>query len=322
VRSTPLTNSRFQHSHLKFSSRPQQLVVVVDTGSVELWIDNADFDEGASTTYKPAGGPLKIDYRSDSVTGGIAQDVVGFDTFSVEPQNFLLADTMTTPPLGTNNGNAGVPAPDAKSALGTTAFVPALLAKYPSNEPTISYKFPPPPGSRETRAEHHNEQSGGVLTIGGRNESLFTGDVEFLPLVTFGGLRTHWSLPVLGWYPISSCTWLFLTHAHQSQGSPSVGRTLPCRLVASLPLTLVRHSSAALRTQLQQSMPRSPTPGRWTVTLLAFTDSVCSFFCSPGLFLTPRLLHSLRCHNQDLHLFRWKALAHRAAGDEPRTNQQ
>ena len=277
MRSTPLTNSRFQHSQLKFSNRPQTLVVVVDTGSVELWIDNADFDEGASSTYKPAGGPTTITYRSDSVTGPIGSDVVGFDTFSVEPQTFLLADTMTSPPLGTNNGNAGVPAPDARSTLGTTAFVPALLAKYPANEPEISYKFPGISGSRETRAEHHNEPSGGVLTIGGRNESLFTGDVEFLPLVTFGGLRTHWALPVIGLYPISSCDCLFLTHAHQSQGSPSVGRTSPCRLVVSLPLTLVRHSSAALRTQLQPSMPRFPAPGRWMVTLLAFTDSVCSF---------------------------------------------
>ena len=206
MRSTPLTNSRFQHSQLKFSSRHQPLVVVVDTGSVELWIKNPDFDEGASTTYKPAGGPVTITSHSDPVTGGIAEDVVGFDTFSVEAQHFLLADTFPPTVPGAINGYAGVAAPDAKSTLGTASFVPALLAKYPSNEPEISYKFPTISGHRETRAELHNDQSRGVLTIGGQNSSLFTGDVEFLPLVTFGGLRTHWALPVLGLYPISSYT--------------------------------------------------------------------------------------------------------------------
>ena len=126
-----------------------------------------------------------------------------FGDFSVTPQRFLLGDAVTSPPVDPNNGNLGLPAPDAGSAFGATPFWSAVRKNDPTVDSQMSFKFPPAPGSgRETREEHHHDQSGGVLTIGGRNDTLITGDVEFLPLFTFGGLRTHWALPVLGLYPI------------------------------------------------------------------------------------------------------------------------
>lgn len=35
---------------------------------------------------------------------------------------------------------------------------------------------------------------GGVMTLGGRNSSLFTGDVDFVNLVAIGGVQHYWSL--------------------------------------------------------------------------------------------------------------------------------
>jgi cathepsin D len=179
----------------------QQFRVVPDTGSVDLWIDSADFDRGASSTFSVVGGPATITYRSGSVTGDVAEDIVQFGSFEATPQRFLLGTTITTPPVDPNNGNLGLPAPDATSPLSPFGAQP-FWANVRANDPTVdsrmSFKFPPAPGgSRQTRSEHH-EDSGGVLTIGGVNDTLFTGDVEFLPLFSFGGLCTHWALPVLG----------------------------------------------------------------------------------------------------------------------------
>lgn len=203
MRSTPFTSSRFQYSQLKFSNSPQPFRAVPDTGSADLWIDNTKFDRGASSTFKQVGGPATISYRSGSVTGDVAEDVVTFGGFSVSTQRFLLGAATPNAPVDPNNGNIGLPAPDATSPFGATPFWSAVRKNDPTIDSQMSFKFPPAPGgSRETREVEHNEPSGGVLTVGGVNASLFTGNVEFCPLVTFGGLRTHWALPVSGLYPI------------------------------------------------------------------------------------------------------------------------
>jgi len=49
------------------------------------------------------------------------------------------------------------------------------------------------------------EEFGGIFTLGGRNQTLYTGDVEFLPLVTINGQKTYWLLNVLGAYLIRPC---------------------------------------------------------------------------------------------------------------------
>lgn len=43
-----------------------------------------------------------------------------------------------------------------------------------------------------------DEEPGGVLTLGGTNSTLFTGDIEFLDLQTSGGTQTFWLLEMSG----------------------------------------------------------------------------------------------------------------------------
>ena len=205
MRPTPLTGLRFQHSQLKSLNSPQQFHVVPDTGSVDLWIDSSKFDRSASHTFQQVGGPATINfvYHSGSVTGDVAEDVVTFGGYTNPHQRFLLGTTMTNPPVAPRSGNLGLPAPDAApgSAFGADPFWPAVRKNDPKIDSQLSFKFPPKPGStREAREVEHNQPPvvGGVLTVGGQNTTLFTGDVEFLPLFTFGGLNTYWALPVLG----------------------------------------------------------------------------------------------------------------------------
>ena len=164
-----------------------------------MWVDDAKFDEGSSTTYKSLGRTGTIPYQSGSVSGNVGEDVVAFGGYSVPNQDFLLANSINVSP--SSSGHIGLSAPDAPSYIGVAPFWANARAKDPSIDSRISFKLPGISGGRETRAEEHIEQTG-VLTVGGVNTTLFTGDVEFLPLVTFGGLRTHWALPVLGLYPI------------------------------------------------------------------------------------------------------------------------
>jgi len=52
------------------------------------------------------------------------------------------------------------------------------------------------------------EAFGGIFTLGGRNQTSYVGDVEFLPLVTIGGRKTYWLINVSGAYLVPPCLML------------------------------------------------------------------------------------------------------------------
>ena len=50
-----------------------------------------------------------------------------------------------------------------------------------------------------------DEDFGGIFTLGGQNKTLYTGDVEFLPLVTNTGRQTYWLLSLSGILLVCTC---------------------------------------------------------------------------------------------------------------------
>ena len=177
--------------------------------------------------------------------------------FQVQRQPWLLVD-QTSASLSSNAGIMGL-AFDTIANTGATPFWQTLATTNQLTTPEMSFWF--------TRllddATAQEEEFGGIFTLGGQNKTLYTGDVEFLPLVTNVGRQTYWLLNVSGMFLICTVLSMHFSHARPSiQGSRLTRRTLPCRPVDLLPLTLVRRSLVALRPPFQRSTPRSPTPNR------------------------------------------------------------
>jgi cathepsin D len=104
----------------------------------------------------------------------------------------LLVDQTTADLLdGSNAGIIGL----AFETIANTASTPFWQTLADSNQlttPEMSFWM-----TRESNNPTAPEETfGGVFTLGGQNQTLFQGDIEFLPLVTNVGRPTYWLLNV------------------------------------------------------------------------------------------------------------------------------
>ena len=127
--------------------------------------------------------------------------------FQVTNQSWLLVDQTSANLLdGSNAGIMGL-AFSAIANTGATPFWQTLAQSSKLTTPEMGFWFTRLLGD----ASAQQEAFGGIFTLGGQNQTLFTGNVEFLPLVTNAGKQTYWLLNLSGTYldPLP-CTKLFL----------------------------------------------------------------------------------------------------------------
>ncbi|KAL1945921.1 hypothetical protein VTO73DRAFT_1923 [Trametes versicolor] len=193
---------------VQIGTPPQTFKVVLDTGSSDLWVPATNclscgqtppFDSTQSSTLQQvtsASGSsqsVRIRYGSGQVQGILVSDTVSMAGFNVNPQNFLLVESMTTGLLdGDVSGIMGL----AFEGLASTNAVPlwqSLANDGQFSSPEFSFWL----DRHLDDTNPPDEQSGGVLTLGGTNSTLFTGDIEFLPL-TNAATPTFWMLTMTG----------------------------------------------------------------------------------------------------------------------------
>ncbi|KAJ7114926.1 aspartic peptidase domain-containing protein [Mycena epipterygia] len=194
-------SDRDYYSTIQIGTPPQSFNVMLDTGSSDLFIldstcflctDNAPlFDHSRSSTFSEdeLSPPVVIIYGKGSVGGTVGQDRVSMGTFSVSSQGFLAADFVSDGLLeGSVSGLIGLAFQD----LAETAALPfwqGLIKTNQLSSPEMAFQL--------TRSQSASDVPGGTFTLGGTNSSLFTGDIEFLDLVS-SSLPTLWQLSVSG----------------------------------------------------------------------------------------------------------------------------
>jgi len=121
--------------------------------------------------------------------------------FQVKLQPWLRVDQIS-PNLvrGTTSGVLGLGF-DALAEIGATPFWETLADSGQLATPEMSFWFTRLNGDPNASGE----EFGGIFTLGGRNQTMYTGDVEFYPLVTIGGRKTYWLLNVSGAFLIRPC---------------------------------------------------------------------------------------------------------------------
>lgn len=210
MRLTTLGQLTFSALSTKNPNSPQSFNVVLDTGSSDLWVtssacttcdrDTPSFNEAASSTFQAAQDstgqpvPVSITYGSGAVAGDLVRDTVAMGGFQMPRQPWLLVDQTSANLLtGTNAGIMGL-AFDTIANTGAVPFWQALADGNQLTTPEMSFWFTRLLGDQNAQVEDF----GGVFTLGGQNQTLYTGDVEFLPLVTNVGRQTYWLLNVSG----------------------------------------------------------------------------------------------------------------------------
>ncbi|KAH8799214.1 aspartic peptidase domain-containing protein [Flagelloscypha sp. PMI_526] len=193
------------------SPDPRQFSVLVDTGSSDLWVtsqpsgckgaDNRDayandpvfplYDSSKSSTYKGLvffyallvkNTNTTVTYGSGEVEGKVATEMISFEGFLASEQSFInvLDDDVC---FRNNSGLLGLAWPSL-SEIGKLGEPFWLTLSSHGVFDNKEFGFYLARGTdKEFEQLHQNAQwAGGMLTLGGVNETVYTGDIEFLNL--------------------------------------------------------------------------------------------------------------------------------------------
>ncbi|KAK9508301.1 hypothetical protein O3M35_007995 [Rhynocoris fuscipes] len=153
---------------------PQVFSVVFDTGSSELWVPSVKclsnscakhrrFDAQYSTTYKPTGKSVFIEYGTGSIYGKIATDTLSIGSMEVKEQHFIEALSQSRDPflLTEMDGIMGLAL--SGEIENSTTPVGSMMQQSILAEPVFSFYL-----NRDT-----SDSFGGELIFGGMNTKLF-----------------------------------------------------------------------------------------------------------------------------------------------------
>lgn len=184
---TPLTNylNAQYFTEVEIGTPPQTFKVILDTGSLNLWVPLNDcgslacflhqkYDHDASSLYKANGSEFAIQYGSGLLEGYVSQDTVSLGGLVIPNQDF--AEATNEPGLafafGKFDGILGL----AYDTISVNKIVPPIYnAINQGLLDTAQFAFALGDTSKD-------ENDGGVATFGGYDTTAFTGDIKWLPV--------------------------------------------------------------------------------------------------------------------------------------------
>merc|ERR550539_1195978 len=172
---------------------PQQLRVVYDTGSSNLWVNkqtgflspHKHYDDTKSSTYVKNGSTFNIRYGSGPVSGFYSQDTIHLGDIDISDYTFAEVDnTKGLGPawaVGHFDGICGMGWDDI-SVDHVKTPLRALVESGSLDEPVFAFYL----GSGGADGE---------LTIGGVNSAHYTGDFHYVPVVDMiPGKTGYWEI--------------------------------------------------------------------------------------------------------------------------------
>ncbi|KAJ1987512.1 aspartic proteinase precursor [Dimargaris cristalligena] len=176
---------------------PQNFKLVPDTGSSNLWVPStqcssiacflhARYDSSQSSTYKANGTDFAIHYGSGSLEGFISNDVFSMGGVTVPQQDF--AEATKEPGLafafGKFDGIVGL----GYDTISVNHIVPPfyhMVEQKLIDEPVFAFYL---------SDENKNKGAEGVMTLGGVDESHYTGDITWADVRRKG----YWEVDLQG----------------------------------------------------------------------------------------------------------------------------
>ncbi|CAE6449784.1 unnamed protein product [Rhizoctonia solani] len=190
------------YAMVEVGTPPQSYAVILDTGSSDLWLQSVDcapctgekINATISSSLQRTSSPFSITYGIGSVKGTLVNDVVSIGSssdFTVQNQVWGLVNyTLGTPVPGDIAGLMGLGFKNL-AASQATPFWEALVSNNKWHAPMMSFWM--------TRYNNVSTASaaefGGEFILGGTNEALYTGDIEFISL-SYASNPTFWAIPI------------------------------------------------------------------------------------------------------------------------------
>jgi cathepsin D len=183
-------NDELWDGPISIGSNQQKFVVDFDTGSADLWVPSSScgsecssknkYDPSSSTSSQKQNGTFQIMYGDGAtVSGPIYSDTVTIGEITVSGQHFAavtnLSESVTSSPF---DGILGL-AYSTLSNLQSPNFMQTAISQSVVSSPTFGFYLAP----------HHG--SGSELYLGGTNNHLYTGDIEYHDVDTNPG---YWKI--------------------------------------------------------------------------------------------------------------------------------
>lgn len=177
-------NSQY-YTEIRLGTPGQSFKVILDTGSSNLWVPSREckslacfihkkYDHGQSSTYKPNNTLFEIQYGSGALNGFLSQDTLAIGDLLIPNQDF--AEATEEPGLaftfGKFDGILGL----GYDTISVQKVVPPMynaILKGLLQSPQFGFYL------GDTKK---NENDGGLVTFGGYDQSLFIGDLIWLPV--------------------------------------------------------------------------------------------------------------------------------------------
>ncbi|CAE7209957.1 unnamed protein product [Rhizoctonia solani] len=186
----------------------QPYAVILDTGSSDMWLQSVEcapctgkkINATVSSSLQQSSSVFSLAYGIGSVKGTLVKDIVSIGSsadFTIQNQVWGLVNyTLGTPVPGDIAGLMGLGFKNL-AASQATPFWEALVSDNKWHEPF---------GNIMTELNHDDRYNnvsgasaaelGGEFILGGTNEALYTGDIEFISL-TYASNPTFWAIPIL-----------------------------------------------------------------------------------------------------------------------------
>jgi len=196
---------------VSIGSPAQTFKVIYDTGSSNLWVPSTScsnckaqgskYDSSKSTTYTKDGQSFALQYGTGSCTGFISQDTVTIGGQDITSFKF------------------GEVTKEAADVFGQAPF-DGILGMGPAKAAVDHVPMPMDQLVAQGKIQHNvfafylqsGGKSGSVLTLGGVDNTYYTGEFNYVPLAKAASLLPYWLISAsdikVGGKSTGSCGWL------------------------------------------------------------------------------------------------------------------
>ncbi|XP_020836058.1 gastricsin-like [Phascolarctos cinereus] len=184
------------YGEISIGTPAQDFLVLFDTGSSNLWVNSiyckseactthSQFNPDDSSTFSTDDQTFSIEYGSGSLTGFFGYDTVTIQGLSISNQEFGLSETEpgSTFVYAEFDGILGLAYPSI-SAGDATTVMEGLLDEDLLSDPVFAFYL----------SGDESSDDGGVLTLGGVDSSLYTGDIHWAPVSE----EAYWQIAISG----------------------------------------------------------------------------------------------------------------------------
>ncbi|XP_066481748.1 pepsin B-like [Tiliqua scincoides] len=194
----PITNylNSFYFGEISIGTPPQNFLVVMDTGSANLWVPSSycntaacgnhhRFNPSDSSTYVNNGQTYTLYYGSGDLTVMLGYDTVQIQNIVVQNQEFGLSEDEPANPFYYANfdGILGMSYPAAVVGhVGGYTIMQQMLRQGQLSEPIFSFYF-----SRQPTVQY-----GGELILGGVDTQLYSGEISWAPVTR----EAYWQIGI------------------------------------------------------------------------------------------------------------------------------